>query len=120
MFLVGGTLGGIVFGMLSDRFGRKRTLSVTILFYSLFTCLSAFSQAWWHLAILRFLVALGVGGEWAVASSLVAEVFPPRARAHVGSIFHASSVFARSTWPSRRKRGVVARRVCGWASCPRR
>jgi MFS family permease len=91
-FLLGGALGGIGFGMLSDRIGRKRTLSATILFYSLFTCLSAFSQQWWHLAAFRFLVALGVGGEWAVASTMVAEVFPKKARAHVGSIFHASSV----------------------------
>ena len=92
-FLVGGALGGILFGMLSDRIGRKRTMTLTILFYSLFTCLSAFSASWWHLAGLRFLVAMGVGGEWAVASSMVFEVFPKRARAHVGGIFHASSVF---------------------------
>lgn len=92
-FLIGGALGGIIFGMLSDRIGRKRTMSLTIAFYSVFTCVSAFSQQWWHLAGLRFLVAMGVGGEWAVASSMVAEVFPKRARAHVGSIFHASSVF---------------------------
>ncbi len=92
-FLLGGALGGIVFGMLSDRIGRKKTMSLTILFYSVFTCLSAFSATWWHLAIFRFLVALGVGGEWAVASALVAEVFPERARARVGGIFHASSVF---------------------------
>jgi MFS family permease len=91
-FLVGGALGGIFFGMLSDRIGRKRTMTLTILFYSLFTCLSAFSAEWWHLAGLRFLVAMGVGGEWAVASSMVYEVFPRRARAHVGGIFHASSV----------------------------
>ena len=91
-FLLGGALGGIVFGMLSDRIGRKKTMSLTILMYSLFTCVSAFSQEWWHLAGLRFLVALGVGGEWAVASAMVAEVFPRRARAHVGGIFHASSV----------------------------
>lgn len=92
-FLLGGALGGIFFGMLSDRIGRVKTMSITILFYSVFTCVSAFSQEWWHLAGLRFLVAMGVGGEWAVASSLVAEVFPKRARAHVGGIFHASSVF---------------------------
>jgi MFS family permease len=91
-FSLGGAIGGIGFGMVSDRIGRKKTLSLTILFYSLFTCLSAFSQQWQHLVAFRFLVALGVGGEWAVASSLVAEVFPMRARAHVGSIFHASSV----------------------------
>jgi MFS family permease len=91
-FLLGGALGGIVFGMISDRIGRKRALSFTILFYSLFTCLSAFSQEWWHLAGFRFLVAVGVGGEWAVASALVAEVFPARARAYAGGIFHATSV----------------------------
>lgn len=95
-FLIGGATGGILFGMLSDRIGRKRAMSYTILFYSLFTCLSAFSMEWWHLAGLRFLVAMGVGGEWAVASSLVFEEFPRRARAHVGGIFHASSIFG--TW----------------------
>ena len=91
-FLLGGALGGILFGMLSDRIGRKRTLSLTILVYSAFTCVSAVSAAWWHLAAFRFLVAMGVGGEWAVASSLVAEVFPQRARARVSGIFHATSV----------------------------
>jgi MFS family permease len=50
----------------------------------------------WHVAALRFLVALGVGGEWAVAASLVAEVFPARARAHASGIFHATSVLG--TW----------------------
>jgi MFS family permease len=95
-FLVGGAVGGIVFGMMSDRLGRKRAMTLTILFYSLFTCVSAFSMAWWHLAVLRFLVAMGVGGEWAVASALVFETFPPRARAHVGGIFHASSILG--TW----------------------
>jgi MFS family permease len=78
--------------MLSDRIGRKRTLSYTILTYTAFTGLSALAQAWWHMAMFRFLVALGVGGEWAVASALVAETFPTRARAWSQSIFHASSV----------------------------
>jgi MFS family permease len=91
-FLAGGALGGVFFGLLADRFGRKRAMSWTILLYSAFTCVSAFAQAWWHMAALRFLVALGVGGEWAVASALVAEVFPSRARAWSQSIFHASSV----------------------------
>jgi MFS family permease len=92
-FLVGGAAGGILFGMLADRIGRTRTMMLTILVYSLFTCLSALSKTWWHLAVFRFLVALGVGGEWAVASALVAEVFPTRARAWSLGIFHASSVF---------------------------
>jgi MFS family permease len=92
-FLAGGALGGVLFGVLSDRIGRVRTMILTILVYSLFTGLSAFAQAWWHVAVCRFLVALGTGGEWAVASAFVAEVFPTRARAYSGAIFHASSVF---------------------------
>jgi MFS family permease len=91
-FNLGGALGGIFFGILSDRIGRKRTMTYTILAYSLFTCVSAFATTWWQLVLYRFLLALGVGGEWAVASALVAEVFPQRARAHSQSIFHASSV----------------------------
>ncbi len=91
-FLVGGALGGVLFGALSDRIGRVRTMVLTILVYSLFTGLSALAQSWWHIAACRFLVALGTGGEWAVASAFVAEVFPARARAWSLAIFHASSV----------------------------
>ena len=92
-FLIGGGLGGVLFGMLSDRIGRTKTMIITILVYSLFACLTALAQNWWQVALFRFCVALGAGGEWAVASAMVAEVFPRRARAQVGSIFHASSVF---------------------------
>jgi MFS family permease len=91
-FLLGGAAGGVLFGVLGDRIGRKRAMTWTILTYSVCTGLSAFAQSWWQLAVFRFLVALGVGGEWAVASVLVAEVFPLRARAWSQSIFHASSV----------------------------
>ena len=96
LFLLGGTFGGILFGSLADRFGRKPTMSVTILFYSLFSGLTFFATELWHVGALRFLVAMGVGGEWAVAAALVAEVFPARARAHASGIFHASSVLG--TW----------------------
>jgi MFS family permease len=91
-FLLGGALGGVSFGILSDRIGRTRTMVWTIVMYSAFTCLSAVSKEWWHMAVFRFLVAMGVGGEWAVASAMVAEVFPKRARAWSLGIFHASSV----------------------------
>lgn len=96
VFLAGGTIGGILFGWLGDRWGRKPTMALTILFYSIFTCLTAFSTDLWQAGVLRFLVAVGVGGEWAVAAALVAEVFPQRARAQASAIFHASSVFG--TW----------------------
>ncbi|QDT09826.1 MFS transporter [Planctomycetes bacterium K23_9] len=92
-FLLGGALGGVVFGVISDRIGRSKTMIYTILFYSMFTCISAFAQEAWQMVLLRFLVAMGVGGEWAVASAMVAEVMPARSRAVMGSIFHASSVF---------------------------
>ncbi len=95
-FLLGGAAGGVLFGILGDRLGRVKTLSLTIATYSAFTFLSALSMTWWHLVAFRFLVAMGVGGEWAVAAALVAEAFPKRARAWSLAIFHASSVFG--TW----------------------
>lgn len=92
-FLLGGAFGGILFGVVSDRIGRSKTMIITILFYSVFTCVTAFAGAAWQMVVLRFLVAMGVGGEWAVASAMVAEVMPKRSRAVMSSIFHASSVF---------------------------
>src|SRR5258705_3166133 len=80
-FLVGWALGGGFFGRLGDLFGRSRTLALTILTYSLFTGLSFFATQWWHLLIFRFLAALGIGGEWAVGSSLLSETWPKRWRA---------------------------------------
>ena len=91
-FLAGGALGGVLFGVVSDRIGRTRAMMLTILVYSLFTCLTAAAQTWWHMAVLRFFVALGVGGEWAVASAMVAEEIPARARARCSAIFHGTSV----------------------------
>ena len=96
VFLVGGTVGGVLFGTLADRYGRKPTMAATILIYSVFSGLTYFATELWHVAVLRFLVALGVGGEWAVAAALVAEVFPTRSRAHASGIFHATSVLG--TW----------------------
>lgn len=92
-FLLGGAFGGVLFGMLSDRIGRSKTMIITILFYSVFTCVTAAAQTPWQMVALRFLVAMGVGGEWAVASSMVAEVMPARSRPVMSSIFHGSSVF---------------------------
>jgi MFS family permease len=96
VFLVGGAVGGLLFGSLADRFGRRPLLTVTILCYSIFAGLTYFATSVWQIAALRFLVAMGVGGEWAVAAALVAEVFPQRARARASGIFHATSVLG--TW----------------------
>ncbi|HEY3863416.1 MAG TPA: MFS transporter [Verrucomicrobiae bacterium] len=95
-FLLGGAAGGLLFGLMADKIGRKPTLVATILMYSVFSGLMYFATSLWHVVALRFLVAMGTGGEWAVAASLVAEVFPARARTHASGIFHATSV--SGTW----------------------
>lgn len=96
IFLAGGTLGGLLFGSLGDKYGRQPVMVLTILFYSVFSGLTYFATELWHVGILRFLVAMGVGGEWAVAAALVAEIFPAKARTHAGGIFHSTGVLG--TW----------------------
>jgi len=92
IFLVGGTVGGWLFSSLADRWGRNPVMALTILFYSVFSGLTALASEAWHVGVLRFLVAMGVGGEWAVGAALVSEVFPREARERAGGIFHATSV----------------------------
>ncbi|MBC8872191.1 MAG: MFS transporter [Planctomycetes bacterium] len=91
-FLIGGAFGGLLFGILADRIGRRQSMVWSILTYSAFTGLHYFAQGPWQIVALRFFVAMGVAGEWAIAASLVAEVFPKKARAMAGGLFHASSV----------------------------
>ena len=90
LFLIGWAVGGIAFGVLADRFGRTKTLIATILIYALFTGLAALSQDWWHLAIYRFLTALGIGGEWAAGAAIVAEVWPEEKRAKAAGILQSA------------------------------
>ena len=92
VFLIGGTFGGVLFGWLGDRYGRRPAMILSILFYSIFSGLTYFVTDVWQVGVLRFLVAMGVGGEWAVAAALVAEVVPARARAHMSGIFHSTSI----------------------------
>ncbi len=80
IFIFGWATGGLIFGMFGDRWGRTRTMVITILIYSLFTGLSAFSTSWWDFALYRFLCGTGIGGEYAAGVALVAEVMPTRAR----------------------------------------
>jgi len=92
VFLIGGTVGGLLFSWLGDRWGRRPAMILSILFYSVFSGLTYFVTDVWQAGVLRFLVAMGVGGEWAVAATLVAEVVPPRARAHMSGIFHSTGI----------------------------
>jgi MFS family permease len=80
IFMIGWALGGIFFGILGDRIGRAKTMMMTVLCYSLFTGLSAYSKGVWDFAGYRFLTGLGVGGQFAVGVALVAEVMSDRAR----------------------------------------
>jgi MFS family permease len=91
VFLIGWATGGLVFGILGDRWGRAKTMLLTILIYSIFTGLSALSQHWWDFTIFRFLTGLGVGGEFAAGVALVAEAMPPRARPYLLGFLQALS-----------------------------
>ena len=85
-FMLGWALGGGFFGRLGDLLGRSRSLALTILTYAVFTGLSFFAQTWWQLLIFRFIAALGIGGEWAIGSSLLAETWPKSWRAWIAAV----------------------------------
>ncbi len=88
-FLVGWAAGGAFFGRLGDLLGRSRALSLTILTYALCTGLCAFSQTWWQLMIFRFVAAVGIGGEWAVGASLLAETWPKAWRPWIAAVLQS-------------------------------
>ncbi|WP_447977568.1 MFS transporter [Candidatus Nitrospira bockiana] len=90
VFLVGWAVGGILFGLMADCVGRTKTLIVTILLYAVFTGAAALSQDWWHLAVYRFLTALGIGGEWAAGAAIVAETWPEDKRARAAGILQSA------------------------------
>lgn len=74
--ILGWATGGIIFGILSDKWGRVRTMAATLLVYSSFTGLSGLAQGWADFTIYRFMVGLGVGGMFGAATALVAESVP--------------------------------------------
>ena len=97
IFLIGWGTGGLLFGILGDLIGRARSMVLTILLYSLFTGLSALSTGFWDFAAYRFLTGLGVGGQFAVGVSLVAEVMPERARTPALGLLQALSAIGNIT-----------------------
>jgi MFS family permease len=78
--LLGWGVGGLIGGVLADYIGRKRTMMLAILAYSLMTGLSAFAWSWTSFAVLRFLVGIAIGSEWATGASITAELWPDKAR----------------------------------------
>jgi MFS family permease len=89
--LVAAAAGGIGFGILADRVGRKRALMTAVLLYSIFTAACGLAQSALQLAVFRVFVGLGMGGEWATGAALVSEWFPP---AHRGKAL----AFVQSSW----------------------
>jgi MFS family permease len=97
IFLIGWGAGGIAFGIVADLAGRARSMVFTILLYSLFTGLSSLSVGFWDFAFYRFLTGLGVGGQFAVGVSLVAEEMPDRARPFALGLLQALSAVGNIT-----------------------
>jgi MFS family permease len=91
LFLWGAALGGILFGWLGDKIGRVRAMSASILCYSLFTGFCYFATEPWHLAALRSIAALGMGGEWALGVALVMELWPENKRPMLAGLIGASA-----------------------------
>jgi MFS family permease len=83
--LIGAVIGGFVFGVLADRYGRVRVLSLTILIFAAFTGLSALAQGYWDLVAYRTIAGLGLGGEFGIGMALVAEAWPASQRARASS-----------------------------------
>src|SRR4029453_11580317 len=78
--LVAAAAGGIAFGVIADRAGRKRALMAAVLIYSIFTAACGLARNVAELAVFRVLLGLGMGGEWATGAALVSESFPARHR----------------------------------------
>lgn len=83
--LVGAVLGGFIFGLLSDRLGRVRVLTWSIVLFAVFTGLCALAQGYWDLMIYRAIAGVGLGGEFGIGMALVAEAWPSDKRARATS-----------------------------------
>lgn len=89
--LLAAAAGGVVFGIVADRVGRKQALMAAVLCYSIFTAACGFAQSVPQLAVFRILLGFGMGGEWATGATLVSETFSPR---HRGKAL----AFVQSAW----------------------
>ncbi|MDZ4288564.1 MAG: MFS transporter [Prosthecobacter sp.] len=90
-FLLGGAVGGWLFGVLGDRYGRVRALGGSVLCYSLFAGAGAFASSQEELLVMRFLASLGIGGVWPNCMSLAAESYPNTSRPRLAGILGCAS-----------------------------
>ena len=93
IFLVGWAVGGVLFGPISDRYGRKRVLLITMVLYAVGTALCAFVTSIEQLIVCRIIASLGIGGEWAAGCALVAEVVPEDQRVEAGAVLYTAAPF---------------------------
>ncbi len=82
IFMLGWAVGGVLFGVIADRFGRVSSLAISIFVYAIFTGVSVFAQTWQEFGVCRFLVGCGAGGEISVSATLLAESLHGRAKTH--------------------------------------
>ncbi|WP_031470119.1 MFS transporter [Sciscionella sediminilitoris] len=87
--LLGWALGGIVAGFAADYLGRRRTLMISILWYALFTGLTAVAGDYWWLLALRFITGMGLGAEWGSATALIGELWPDRSRGRAAAVLQS-------------------------------
>ena len=91
LLLVSWAAGGVLFGWIADRIGRRQTLFATITLYAVGTGLCALSTSLWQLILFRTIAGLGIGGEWGIGATLVAEAVPDNRRVEAGVILQTSS-----------------------------
>ena len=107
-------IGGILFGFLSDKFGRRSVLQWTILTYSIGTFLSGFATSTFVLLVFRIITGLGVGGEWATGQTFIGETFPAKIRGRYSAIMQTGApigiIFASLV-------GGFLEPVAGWRMC---
>ena len=107
-------IGGVVFGILSDRFGRKNVLQWTILTYSIGTFFCGLSTSIWFLLLFRIITGLGVGGEWATGQTYVGETFPAKVRGRYGAFMQTGAPFGIVLASII---GGILEQNLGWRSC---
>jgi len=91
ILLVGWAAGGVLFGWIGDRIGRKRALFATIALYAIGTAACAAATTIWELVLFRIVASLGIGGEWGLGATLIAETVPENRRVEAGVIMYTSS-----------------------------
>ena len=112
MWMWGAAVGGVLFGRMGDRFGRVKSMLLSVTLYASFTGLSALSGHWWHFIACRFFGAMGLGGTWPLCVALIVETWPEKRRTLLaGAIGAAANVgfFLAATYSR-----IMLAQACNW------